>query len=240
MRYFLDISLAVILIGTIVSGWQKGFVRSVLGVAKTLVAILASYLFGPSASAWVSTHLITGRVTDFIYDRLLAALETGAEIFDLTTLLENLPSWLNYFFEKTGVDPSTLVGDLSNLTEADSVTLQDLAGSLATPISRMISDMIGYTAVFLIAMLLFAIAAYILSKIAELPVIRQVDRTMGLLLGILCAFIYASVYTLLVYALMTLVEGYYESVAFHAAFEQTWLFKTFYDINIFRFMFGIG
>ena len=100
MRYFLDISLAVILIGTIVSGWQKGFVRSVLGVAKTLVAILASYLFGPSASAWVSMHLITGRVTDFIYDRLLAALETGAETFDLTTLLKNLPSWLNYFFQK--------------------------------------------------------------------------------------------------------------------------------------------
>ena len=240
MRYFLDISLVLIIVFTIISGWKKGLIRSILGVGKTLVAILTSYLFGPPASAWVSAHVITDRVTSFIYDRLLAVLEKGADALDLTTFLENLPNWMNYFFEKTGVDPATLLGDLSGLTEADSVTLQSLSQTLATPISKMISDMIGYTAVFLISMLVFAIVAYLLGKFADLPVIRRIDRTLGLVLGIFCALIYASVYTLLLYAVMTLVEGHYESFAFHAAYEQTWLFKILYDINIFRWIIGIG
>jgi uncharacterized membrane protein required for colicin V production len=240
MQYFLDISLILILVITIISNWQKGFTRSILGVAKTIVAILTSYLFGPPASAWVSEHLITERVTNAIYERLLAAMEAGSELVDLTTLLESLPSWMLSFFEKTGVDPSTLMGLPSDPASSQGVNLQDMAQSLAAPISQMISDMIGYTAVFLIAMILFAIVAYILGKIVELPILRQIDRTMGLVLGIFCAFIYASVYTLLVYALLTLVEGHYDSVAFHAAFEQTWLFKVFYDINVFRWMFSIG
>lgn len=236
MQYFLDISLILILVITIISNWQKGFVRSILGAAKTVVAILASYLFGPPASAWVSSHLITDRVTNTIYEHLLTALEAGSEMVDLTSILESLPSWMSMLLEKAGVDPSTILEGASGSSQS----LQELAHSLATPISKMISDMIGYTVVFLIAMILFAIVAYILGKIVELPILRQIDRTMGLVLGIFCAFIYASVYTLLVYALLTLVEGHYESVAFHAAFEQTWLFKVFYDINIFRWMFSIG
>lgn len=238
MQYFLDISLILILVITIISNWKKGFTRSILGVAKTIVAILTSYLFGPPASAWVSEHLITDRVTDTIYEHLLTALEAGSEMVDLTSILENLPSWVSILLEKAGVDSSTIFEGA--LGSSQSLTLQELAHSLATPISKMISDMIGYTAVFLIAMIVFAIVAYILGKIVELPILRQIDRGLGLVLGIICAFIYASVYTLLVYALLTLVEGHYDSVAFHAAFEQTWLFKVFYDINVFRWMFSIG
>ena len=238
MQYFLDISLILILVITIISNWQKGFTRSILGVAKTIVAILTSYLFGPPASAWVSEHLITERVTNAIYERLLAAMEAGSELVDLTSILESLPSWMSMLLEKAGVDSSTIFE--SALGSSQSLTVQELAHSLAIPIAKMISDMIGYTAVFLIAMILFAIVAYILGKIVELPILRQIDRGLGLVLGIICAFIYASVYTLLVYALLTLVEGHYDSVAFHAAFEQTWLFKVFYDINVFRWMFSIG
>jgi uncharacterized membrane protein required for colicin V production len=240
MSYFLDISLLLIIVITIIVGWHKGLIRSVLGVTKSLFAILVSYFFGPTVSAWVSEKILTGRVTEYVHSRLLAMFEVGADTFDLTTILENLPSWLSVFFEKTGVDPAALAGDLANLTAADALTLEQLASSMAAPITKMLSDLIAYTAVFLIAMLIFAIVAFLLEKVADLPIIRGVDRTLGLVLGVFCALIYASVYTLLMFAIMSMVEGYYENVAFHAAYEQSWLFKLFYNINIFRFIFGIG
>jgi hypothetical protein len=44
----------------------------------------------------------------------------------------------------------------------------------------------------------------------------------------------------LLFAVFSLIEGYNPDFAFHTAYDKTWLFHLFYDINIFRWMFGIG
>jgi uncharacterized membrane protein required for colicin V production len=237
MSFFLDISLLALILTTVIMRWKKGFVRSVVGVGKTLICILATYLFGASASAFVSERWITGRVTQYVYERLLAMFEAGAETFDLSVIAGNIPSWVQLFFEKLGIDFAGVVGDI---TTVDASGLQSLAQSLATPITNLISDIIGYSGVYLIALALVSILAYVLVKIADLPIIRQVDRGLGCALGVCMAMLYASVYTLLLFALLSLIEGYKPEFAFHEAYEKTWLFYRFYDINIFRFIFGIG
>jgi uncharacterized membrane protein required for colicin V production len=237
MNVFLDISLLALIAATIIVCWRKGFVRSILGVGKTLICIVATYLFGASASALVSEHWIGERVTQYVYERLLALFEAGTETFDLSVIVENIPSWVQTFAEKLGIDVAGFIGDL---TTVDTAGLQSTAQSMATPITKLISDIIGYAGVYLISLILVSILAYILVKIADLPVIRNVDRALGCALGVCSAFLYASVYTLLLFAVFSLIEGYNPDFAFHTAYDKTWLFHLFYDINIFRWMFGIG
>ncbi len=240
LSLFLDISLLMIIVVTVLSCWFKGFIRSIFGLAKSLLCMIAAYLFGPMASAWVSEHLITSRVTNYVHDKLLSVFEAGAETFDLTQVLGNLPSWLSSLFERMGVDPAVLAGDLANETQADAGGLSQLASTLAQPITKLLSDLIAYAGIFLIAMLLFSIIASVMIKIAKLPVIRQIDRILGLILGIVCALIYTAVFTLLVYAIMSLAEASFEGIAFQAAFENTWLFRHCFNLNILRWIFGIG
>ena len=101
-------------------------------------------------------------------------------------------------------------------------------------------EIIGYAGVYLITLILLSILTWILVKIAELPVIKKVDKTLGCILGVCSAFVYASVYTLLLFAIFSLIEGYNPEFAFHAAYDKSWLFRLFYDINVFRLIFGIG
>lgn len=237
MNFFLDLSLIALIAITIFVCWHKGFIRSVLGVGKALLCVLVTYLFGTHVSAFLSEHWISGRVTQYVYERLLALFEAGVETFDIGVITDNLPSWVQGFLEKSGVDVGTILG---NLTTVDTAGLQNLSQSLAGPIVKLISDIIGYAAVYLISLILFSVLSRILIKIADLPLIRKVDKILGCALGVCSAFIYASVYTLLLFAILSMIEGSNPNFAFHAAYDKTWVFRNFYNINIFRWIFGIG
>ena len=173
MSFLLDISLLALIAVTVIVCWCKGFVRSVLGVGKALVCLLTTYLFGASASAFVSELWITERVMKFVHERLLALFEAGVETFDLSVVAQNIPEWVQTFLEKLGLDLSAMIGDA---TTVDVEGLQAFVQSLSAPISKLISDIVGYTGVYLITFIVFSIVAFILVKIADIPIIRKVDK----------------------------------------------------------------
>ena len=240
MKYFLDLSLLLLIVLTVALCWKRGFVRSVFGTAKNLLAIILTYAFGSVASGLISQYLLTEKVTAYVRGRLLAMFEAGAETFDLSGVADNLPSWVGTILEKIGKDPASLIGTLGDVTNADMATLDSLAEKLAAPITKALSDFLGYTIVFLVSLLALTIVAALLGKLAELPVIRDVDHVLGLLLGVLCAILYASAYSLLAFAIFSVIEGVRPDFAFHEAYEQTILFQRVYGINLFRLIFGIG
>lgn len=239
MRLFLDLAPAILIAVTVIVCWSRGFIRSMLGVAKTLIAVIVTYLFGGRVSAWLAEQLIGDRITNYVHTRFLAMHEQGAEVFDLAHIVENLPNWLKVLMQHT--DTSSATGtDYSGISEASGEQLYDMAQSFAAPITNVISDFLGYSAVFLVAMLILTLLAFILGKIADLPVIRTCDRLLGFLLGLVCAALYVSVFAILIFAVFSMIEGANEGFRFHEIMEQTMLFKYVYEYNIFRFVFGIG
>lgn len=238
MKFFLDISIALLIVSTVIVCWHRGFIRSVLGAAKTVLAVIATYLFGARASAWLAERVIGARVTSYVHSRFVAMHEQGTEVFDLSHVAENLPEWLKNIFERTGVDFST--SGYESITEANGDQLYDMATSFAAPIAKVISDFLGYALVFFAALLCLNILAALLGKVADLPIIRGCDRLLGLVLGVLCAMLYASVYAVLIYAIFSMIEGAEHAFRFHEAMEQTRLFKFIYEYNVFRVILGIG
>ena len=239
MKLFLDLAPVVIIIVTVAVCWYRGFIRSVLGAAKTVLAVILTYVLGSRVSAYLADRVIGTRVTDYVHRRFLAMHEQGTEIFDLSHIIENMPDWLRVLFEWTDTS-SAAASDYAGMTEANGEQLYRMAQSFSAPLTKIISDLLGYAAVFLAAMLLLTLAAYILGKIADLPVIRTCDRLLGLVLGLACAALYASAFVVLIFAFFSLIEGGNEGFRFHEAMEGTMLFKYVYEYNVFRWMFGIG
>lgn len=238
MKLFLDISIALLIVSTVIVCWHRGFIRSVLGAAKTVLAVIVTYLFGARASAWLAERVIGARVTQYVHSRFIAMHEQGEEVFDLSHIADNLPEWLKNIFARTGVDFSG--SGYESITEANGEQLYDMAQSFAAPIAKVISDLLGYALVFLIALLCLNILAFLLGKIADLPIIRGCDRLLGLLLGLVCAMLYASVYAVLIFAIFSMIEGAEHAFRFHEAMEQTRLFQLIYEYNVFRVILGIG
>lgn len=240
MGFFLDLALLLLIGFTVVRCWRRGFVRSALGTAKTLVSVILTYIFGSGVSSWLNETFIGPRVTDYVYGRFVAMFEDGAEVFDPSHIVANMPDWLRVLFDVTTADSAGTGADYAGMTEATAQQLYEMAENFAAPLANVISDLIGYVTVFVLSMLLLSVASYVLGKIADLPIIRTCDRLLGLVLGVVCAVLYASAFTLLVFGVLSLIEGSYHDFAFHDAFEGTRLFRFVYEYNIFRWIFGIG
>ncbi len=238
MQLFLDLSVLAILLVTVIVCWAKGFIRSMLGMAKAVLSVVLTFTIGPRVSAWVEKTFIAERVSSYIHDRFVAMFDPSALSFDLSHVVENLPTWLRTILGAT--DAAVLGSDFTHMTDATADEMWQMAESFAEPISGIISNFIGYAVTFLGVILLLSLGAYLLGKVAELPVIRTCDKLLGLALGTVSAALYASAYTLLVFAVLSMIEGSYEALAFHDAFEQTVLFEWIYHHNLFRLIFGIG
>ena len=240
MKWFLDISVLLLILTTVIMCAKKGFLRSVLGAAKTVIALILTFCFSGRVSLWLDEHVVGHRVFSYVYDRFTAMFEGGEGTVDLSHILNNIPNWLRVLLESMGVDVSSIGGRYAGLTDTTHAKLEEMAHSFADPISSFISDLLAYALVFLISLLVLTLLAYLLGKIAELPVIRTCDRLLGFALGVVCAILYASVYTVLLFAVLSMVEGSLHSFAFHDAFEQTVVFRQAYEYNLFRWIFGIG
>ena len=239
VKYFLDISLALLIVVTIVHCWYKGMIRSIVGAVKVVLAIILTYCFSPKLSVWLGDVYFNGKITAFVGEKLLSFYETGAEKFNLGMIFENLPDWLTTLLRNFDVDVAALSEKYSSATEATTMELQALAASIASPIAKILSDTVAYLAVFLVSLLALTLLAWGLGLIAKLPIIRNVDRVLGLILGVFCAMFYASVYVVLVYTILNYLETTSVGLSFREHFEQTMIFRRAYDWNLFRLLFGL-
>lgn len=239
MRWFLDISLVVVIAGTIFFYWHRGLIKSLMGVAKTVLSILLTYMLGGMAADWLEAKFILPALTVFVSDKLLALYTAGAEQFDLSAVFSGMPDWLRSLLQNFHVDVDALQQEYASVTEGSSTQLEQLASSIATPTAAVLSSLIGYVAVFFIAGILLTVLAFLLGKVAELPLIRGLDRTMGLILGIACALLFSSVYVVLIYIVLGWLEVKNPQIAFGVGFDSSWLFQYAYRFNLFKLLFGI-
>ncbi len=239
MQYFLDISLVALIVLTVVWYWRRGLVKSLMGAAKTVLSIILTYMFGDAAADWLHQTYLQPAVRSFVHTRLEQAAATNGTHYDLATLLEQMPQWLQNLLELFHVDVLALQSRYSSVAEGSAQQLEEMAIHIATPITAFLSTVIGYAAVFLLSGLVLTIVAYLLGKLAELPVIRGCDRAMGLVLGVLCAVLFSSLYVLLVYLLLGWWEVNHPEISFSEGYDRSLIFRNMYQYNLFKLLFGL-
>ena len=238
MKYFLDLSLAVIILATVITCWHRGLIRSIFGALKTVLAAILTYMIAPHVSTYLLDRLFSDRVHHFVCTRLVAMFEEGTESFDLALALQKLPESIKILLNNFHVDVDALIEKYGAMGNAGNEELMELASSISTPVASFLASAIGYTLTFAAASLVLSIVAWGLSRIADLPLIKRCDRFLGLVLGIIGAAFYSALYVVIVYALLSWLEAAYGTVPFTQGFEQTYIFRPLYDYNIFRIIFG--
>lgn len=235
MQYFLDISLVAVLLVTVLVYWHRGLIRSLMGAAKTVLAIVITYMFGETVSSWLHLSFVQPVVHDYVHTRLEEAIASGELSSGLAKLVNETPRWLQKLLELFHVDVEPLLQDMA---EQQFDQIEVLVFRIADPLTEFFSSVVGHAAVFLIASLLLSIVTFILGKVADIPVIRKCDRALGLILGFVCSLVYSSVYVLLIYVVLGWFEIRYSTVPFSAGFEASHLFRYAYEWNLFKLLFG--
>ena len=185
MSWILDVLIIVIFLGTVIKYTCQGFVKSFLDFGRTLIAAFLAWLFGPKLAVVIAEKVIGNRIKQKTYNILASSFEGASDKFNLAQLFEQAPDGFIRLVERLGGNISELEAKYGHMTEASREDLVELSHSIAQPITNIISTLFGYLIIFLVASLCFAILSKLITKIFELPVLKQFNRLLGFILGLI-------------------------------------------------------
>ena len=204
MPLILDLILLALLCIPVFLGWRRGFFGSVLRLGRLALAFLITVGLGPAVSGWLNDGIVYPAVHESVYetldglaDEVSSTARDGAE-----ALAASIPAAFRPYLDTRDLDPSA---DVHALAEEWSVTV-------ASGISRTVATAIGYLLVFAVAFILLTVAVFAVSGLLlHIPLVRAVDRILGLSLGILMGCVGALLLSALMAAILS-VTGQSEVV----------------------------
>lgn len=188
MAYLMDAILCVLILLVVFLYTKRGAVKSLYGLISAAVAAIAAFLLGPAAGLmWIAPLL--GGVEGAVYDTLYKAAKAAEGAINIEAMIDGIPEAMSALMMRLGVDLEGLVEKFS-LTPAKEADLQELAAQIAGPIVEYISKSVGVVLLFIIVALIMRLLKGLILPLMKLPVLKQADRILGFVVGVVCAFIY--------------------------------------------------
>lgn len=218
LLYLADAIIVVIFLLFIILGVKRGFVRSVLDLVGTLAAMLVSMWFSGIAAQWVFSTFLQESLTRQIAEALQAAPAADAADAVLSVVPEIL---------RGGLEAFGITSDAIN--QAVAGTSGQAAAAVVAVLSPMVVSVLrGLFALVLFVFLLviFRILSGVVCRIFRLPVLRQLDKGLGILLGITQAVL---ITVLLCFCAQALISV-----------SSPWLVETIQASQVYQFYLSLG
>jgi uncharacterized membrane protein required for colicin V production len=173
----IDVLIVALVVLFLVIGWRKGFLGKVIDMASSIFGLVASVLLAKPFSGvlrnWFGEAL-QGSINDYLYTRLD---EIGLATADLTQ--NNLREALEGFSL-----PNFMVDWV-----IESVDYNQIAVSIVDSISPLILSLallvLAFITLFFGSMIIFWLLKLLAKGITSIPVIKQIDKILGVLFGFL-------------------------------------------------------
>ena len=218
LLYLADAIIVVIFLLFIILGVKRGFVRSVLDLVGTLAAMLVSMWFSGIAAQWFFSTFLQESLTRQIAEALQSAPAADAAEAVLSVVPEIL---------RGGLEAFGITSDAIN--QAVAGTSGQAAAAVVAVLSPMVVSVLrGLFALVLFVFLLviFRILSGVVCRIFRLPVLRQLDKGLGILLGVAQA---ALITVLLCFCAQALISV-----------SSPWLVETIQASQVYQFYLSLG
>ena len=180
-HFLLDFAFLLVFALFILLYAKRGLIKSAIHFFKTLLAIVAAYLFGGKLGALLCNGFVGNGVRGFVYDKIQAMYASAAGNLSAEEILQAFPS----FLRTESVRAALAAGEGSG-----EMAVQSATDAISTPIASAISNVLGYIGVFLIALAVLWIVAAILTKIVEkITILDLVNTILGGVFGFVMALV---------------------------------------------------
>ncbi len=233
MSILLDIIIVAIIALTIYFAFKNGFVKTAISALSFLLAIAVTAAFASPLADFLKETAVAETVEAATEQVITDAL--AKDPIGINGLLEGKSEEFNNLLTLAQIDRSELAAWYSsNIANAESGEVM-LAKRIAAPMVDIIATLIAIIVLYIGTQVILSIAAFILNKIASLPILRTANKGLGLAVGVVLALfrvcLFCFVMNLLIENALFLGNGFISSLNP----ESTLLFKFFSNIDIFAF-----
>ncbi len=178
MQYLLDIILLAVFAILVIRGWRRGFLESLLGLGRLVLAFIITNVFNSQVAAWLDKTFINPPVYSYVSNKLggLAESANGS----ITDLFNSIPDSLS----------THLGGDIAGVTGDIDATVAQWSRNISDGISGAVSSVLGTILLFVVSFLVLTIVLKLLSGVVKkLPIIGTVNSVLGLVLGVVSGIV---------------------------------------------------
>lgn len=167
--------IIIILLGSAIRGYQAGFIKTAFALVSILVALVVTTVASPILSkALRSNDVIMGKVVE----QLDGAIDLDKSIkksSQETSFIEdlNLPE----------VIKKTLIEN-NNVEAYKAMAVDSFEDYLTHAMAVIVINVVSYLLCFIVSLLLLFILSRVLDLISKLPLLNEVNKTAGLLIGL--------------------------------------------------------
>jgi|GEM_PF-1109148 len=231
-----DITVILIIGFSVLQGWRKGFIMTVVNFVKWFIGFMIAKLLYKQVMAmvisqlWNPVPILSEKIQGFLYDSLQLRKSVVVPMD-----AEQVMTTIN----KLGL-PKIYQENLEKMIPPGSMTSTELVTSLADSLSRILFEVLGFLIILLIAVGVITIVGLMIDGLSKLPVLNELNRGGGVLIGGFIGLV--TVYFLMamlgyLYPLkmaMSVVKSVESSQFAHYFYRYnvlTYLLKSFFEAN---------
>lgn len=190
MKTVIDIAMLAISAFIIFISCKKGFVRSFFKFSKVILSILITYLLRGFAASTCEKLFVRNWFSGNISEKLVQKVQQGGESVNFDTLFDSLPQIV-----KNLVSRDDLRDQFDSFVGSGEQSAVSIGTKIEESLISIVSTLIGCILLFIIVFALLSLAAFLLGKIAEAPVLKQMNFLLGLLWGVASSYVLMSLIT---------------------------------------------
>lgn len=237
MWLILDAILAAIFVAFAVGGAKRGFIKSICGMAVTLVAVWVALNFHAPVAEYFRSTVIYRQLTDNLNEKVEAYVADSMDTEKLGTLLDDAPSGITALLAGFGTGTEEVKAKYAELVQnGETQIASKLSDYIVEPAAKTLSDALAVLVVFLAALVLLNLAVLLLDLVFKLPVLHFANKLGGFLFGLAAGFLVAFLFCTAVNIALPYLPGAGIAITKENA-SQAILFKALSDINPLAFLY---
>lgn len=201
IEYLVDVLLAAVVVIAALSGKRRGLARLLIAVAAVAGGVLIAREAASTVGRWLYDNLLEQRLITAIARRLE---ETGGS--SAAALIAALPDYAVSLASKAGISLEDTLGSI-NISGLDSM---GIAAAVTDKVLRApVISVVQIAAFAVLAFVVYSLLTLILSPISRifrLPVLKQLNSLLGLILGTVKGVAVAAILCYALYAAASLCE----------------------------------
>ena len=178
----IDVIIALVCLIIIIRNAARGFIRSFMAFARTILAIFLAYIFNAPLAGLLNDRFFQGMATGWVNNAFLSTYD-GESAYRLYDLFDGIPSWFANLLLRSGVDEATIQRYFYSGESAPIEVVEELSVSLGALLSSFITTVIAVVVIFVVVEILLAIIGAILNRAGKVPIIRFVNIILGAIIG---------------------------------------------------------
>ena len=177
----LDIILAVVSIIIIIKHIIKGFLKSVLDIAKLVLSVVLAIVLRTSVAKLLDEWFMNSAITGWVKESLVDFLGGEVPSVDFVQIFKDTPEFYKTILTAFGLDYESFVQQIEMISPEN---VDELANTIASPISMMLCSIIAVIVIFLVSLLILSLIVLLINLLTKIKTINVINRILGFVFGV--------------------------------------------------------